>query len=333
MKVGLYFDLRNPPAWEQPWSRVYGFALELCEEVDRLGGDSVWFSEHHRFADGYLPQPLTFAAAAAARTTRVRIGTSLVVAPLRSPAQLAEEAAVVDIISDGRLDLGLGPGYLSADYELFGVTTFNRRYTETDRRVTELRRLWSGPVTPPPVQQPVPIWLGYQGPQGARRAGRLGVGLLSLNPELAAPYRAGLAESALDPALARMSGAVWGWITEDPERDWPAVSRHLAHQADSYRHHMAIDADAPRPKPIDPVKWRARGVGAQLGHFLLATPDDAAREILDFVGDAPVDTVLFWASIANTSEEMTAEHVRLVCERLAPLVADGLSTQPVRGTP
>ena len=119
MKIGVWFDLRNPPGWRQDPARLYGFTLELCEEAERLGADSLWFSEHHGFEDGYLPQPLTFAAAAAARTSRVRLGTGILVAPLRKTAQLAEEAAVVDIISGGRLDLGLGAGYRMPEFELF----------------------------------------------------------------------------------------------------------------------------------------------------------------------------------------------------------------------
>src|SRR4029079_333378 len=80
-KVGLYLDLRNPPASRQHWHRLYDFTLELCEEAERLGADSVWLSEHHLFEDGYLTQPLTYAAAIAARTSRVRIGTAVVIAP------------------------------------------------------------------------------------------------------------------------------------------------------------------------------------------------------------------------------------------------------------
>ena len=81
MNVGLYFDLRNPPAWAANTARLYGFALEMCEEADRLGVHSLWFSEHHMFEDGYLTQPLTFAAAAAARTRCARLGTAIIVAP------------------------------------------------------------------------------------------------------------------------------------------------------------------------------------------------------------------------------------------------------------
>src|SRR3954447_11704050 len=103
MKVGLYFDVRSPPAWRQDWARLYSFTLEVCEEADRLGIDSLWFSEHHLFSDGYLNQPLTFAAAVAARTHRARIGTAVLIAPIRTAVQLAEEAALVDLVSNGRL--------------------------------------------------------------------------------------------------------------------------------------------------------------------------------------------------------------------------------------
>ena len=94
MKVGLYLDVRNPEHWHRPWRDVYAQALELCVEGERLGADSVWVSEHHFFDDGYISQPLTFAAAVAARTTRVRIGTAIYIAGLRPAAHILEEAAI-----------------------------------------------------------------------------------------------------------------------------------------------------------------------------------------------------------------------------------------------
>ena len=184
MKLGLYFDLRNPSPWARPWPEVYGRALDLVVEAENLGAGSVWFSEHHLFTDGYLPQPLTFAAAAAARTTRVRIGTAVLVAALRPAVLVAEEAAVIDQLSGGRLELGIGAGYSVPEYELYGAD-ISKRYGLTDAAVREIRHLLDdGIVTPPAAQNPFPIWLGYQGPQGAKRAGRLGVGLLSLDRAL-----------------------------------------------------------------------------------------------------------------------------------------------------
>jgi alkanesulfonate monooxygenase SsuD/methylene tetrahydromethanopterin reductase-like flavin-dependent oxidoreductase (luciferase family) len=161
VKVGVYFDLRNPAQWRQGPARLYGFTVEACEESERLGADSIWFSEHHLFDDDYLASPLTFAAAAAARTNRVRLGTAIVIAPLRHPAELAEQCGVVDLVSNGRLDLGLGAGYRVLEFDLYD-TTLDRKYGRTDDTARRLRELWGpGGVRPGPVQSQVPIEMVY----------------------------------------------------------------------------------------------------------------------------------------------------------------------------
>lgn len=321
MNVGLAFDLRNPPGWPRPPARLYGHVLELCEEADRLGAHSIWLSEHHGFPDGYLPRPLTFAAAVAARTRRVRIGTGLALAPLTPAAALAEDAAVVDVLSAGRLELGLGPGYRRPEFDLYGADFASRR-TATLERAAELRRLWQdGRVTPQPVQERVPIWLGFLGPLGARRAGRLGEGLLTIDPTLAPPYLEGLAEGGHPPARGRMAGPIAGFVSDDPERDWPLVARHLAYDADSYRSLLVEGTGQPIPPPIDPDRWRARGLGARLGSFLLATPEDAARQLRAFTAGTPVETVFLPASLGGMPEDVAARHVETICRRLAPLLA------------
>lgn len=81
MKIGMYLDARNPPQWRRPWSAHYERLIEWTVEAERRGLGSVWLSEHHFFEDGYLPQPLTLAAAIAARTSKLRIGTGILVAP------------------------------------------------------------------------------------------------------------------------------------------------------------------------------------------------------------------------------------------------------------
>ncbi|GAA2409549.1 LLM class flavin-dependent oxidoreductase [Actinomadura vinacea] len=320
MKVGLWFDLRNPPPWRRDPSRLYAFALEMCEEAERLGADSLWFSEHHLFEDGYLPQPLTFAAAAAARTRRVRLGTGILIGPLRKTAQLAEEAAIVDLISDGRLDLGLGAGYRTPEYDLFGAE-LKERYRTLDAQVGELRRFWGeGEVTPAPVQADLPIWLGYQGPKGARRAGRLGECLLTANAESWPHYRDGLAEGGHDPRGARMAGGIEAFVTDDPERDWHAVAPHVTYQFDSYRRYMVEGTGRPVPRPVDPDKLRSRSSRGPLTSFLFDTPENVAAHVREFAGEAPVETVWFGASVAGLSEEMVARHVEVICKRLRPLL-------------
>jgi alkanesulfonate monooxygenase SsuD/methylene tetrahydromethanopterin reductase-like flavin-dependent oxidoreductase (luciferase family) len=319
--VGVYFDLRNPPEWRADWSRLYGFTLEMCEEAEALGAHSVWLSEHHLFDDGYLPQPLTLAAAVAARTSRVRIGTAIMIAPLHHPVEIAEQAAIVDILSGGRLDLGLGAGYRVPEFELYGAS-MERRYAATDECTRDLRRLWQR-VTPGPVQQRLPIWMGYQGPQGARRAGVLGESLLTANAAMWPPYRDALMEAGHDPATGRMAGGINGWVSDDPEADWPTVSRHVAAQVDSYRRHMVEGTDHPTPRPIDPEQLRTRTESrGPLDTIVYGTPEEVAQRIVHDTAGAPVDTVFFWASIAGMPEEMVATHIRTVCQRLAPLLAD-----------
>ncbi|UGQ11266.1 LLM class flavin-dependent oxidoreductase [Yinghuangia sp. ASG 101] len=320
MKVGLWFDLRNPPNWRQDPAQLYGFTLEMCEEAERLGADSVWFSEHHLFEDAYLPQPLTFAAAAAARTRRVRVGTGILVAPLRKTPQLAEEAAVVDIISGGRLDLGLGAGYRVPEFRLFDAD-IEARYRTLDAQVGELRRLWTEEgVTPGPVQPRLPVWLGYQGPKGARRAGRMGERLLTANAASWPHYREGLLEGGHHPADGRMAGGIEAFVTDDPERDWPLVAPHIAYQLDSYRRYMVEGTGKPTPRPVDPEKLRGRAPRGPLSSYIFDTPEEVARQVWEYVGDAPVETVWFWASVAGLPPEAVARHVETICTRLRPLL-------------
>ena len=319
MKLGLYFDLRNPAPWARPWPEVYGRALDLVVEAERLGAASVWFSEHHLFADGYLPQPLTFAAAAAARTSRVRIGTAVLIAALRPAALVAEEAAVIDQISGGRLELGIGAGYSVPEYELYN-TDITKRYGLTDAAVTEIRRLLDeGIVTPPAAQNPFPIWLGYQGPQGAKRAGRLGVGLLSLDRALLDPYREGLVEGGHDPATARTGGMLDIIVADDPEEAFERNLPHYAHQLNSYR--AAAVAGSGRDAPKEITVEKLRGGAAQKGQIpglRVLTPTDAVAAIREATEGSPVEHVYLWASVAGMPDEIVERHVELTCTQVAP---------------
>lgn len=322
MDIGLYFDLRNPPAWQQDMSRLYNFSIEMCEEAERLGAHSVWTTEHHLFADGYITQPLTFLAAVAARTKRVRLGTAILLAPFRSAPLIAEEAAVVDLISNGRLDLGLGAGYRVPEFELYGAD-ITKRYGTTLQRARELRQIWAeGKLKPMPVQQPVPVWLGFQGPKNAYRAGQEGHLLLTAMGSLYEPYRQGLVDGGHDPAMARMAGGIQAWVTEDPERDWPIVSKHAAAQLDSYRFHMMEGTGHPTPRPVDMDKLRSRSPLHSLDYFMFGTPEQVAAQIREFTAGAPVETVFLWASYAGMPEDMVARNVETICTKLKPLLAN-----------
>ena len=224
MRTGIYYDMRNPPEWRRPWKGFYETAIEQIVEAERLGIDAAWFSEHHGWEDAYLPQPMTMAAAVAARTSRIRIGSAIVLSPLRPAIDIAEQAAVVDLISDGRFELGLGAGYVVPEFKAYGADP-KTRFEAMEDRAVEVRRLWAEDrATPGPLQERLPIWIGGLGPRSARIAGRTNEGLLYPGAEALPVYREALEQAGHDPDGARMGGLCQMVIADDPEEAWSRIS-------------------------------------------------------------------------------------------------------------
>ena len=300
MRIGLYYDLRNPGA-ARPWARVYASALEQIGWADAEGIDAIWVTEHHGFADGYLPAPLTFCAAVAARTSRARIGTAVVVSPLVHPLALAEQAAVVDILSDGRLELGLGAGWRAAEFAAFGAD-FSGRYQALEESVRALPGLWdSGQAAPAPVQRPLPVWVGARGPRGARLAGRTGSGLLWIDHDLLEPYLAGLAQ-ADSPALPRIGGLANVFLADDPERTRATIRGSGRRNAASYS-----GADA-------------SGKQAAFPRLQVLTPAEAAAHITGLCRGLPVTDVFCFGDIGGLDEGLVQRHTELVTRELGKLL-------------
>jgi alkanesulfonate monooxygenase SsuD/methylene tetrahydromethanopterin reductase-like flavin-dependent oxidoreductase (luciferase family) len=325
VRLGLYLDLRNPPPWARPWADVYGWTLELVAQAEAWGADSVWTTEHHFFEDGYLPQPLTLAAALAARTHRMRIGTAVVIAPLHPAVKIAEEAAVVDVLSGGRLDLGLGAGYRAAEFAAYDAELGPRNRT-LDERVVAVRDWLAEGVTPPPVQEPVPMWIGHLGPKGARRAGRLGEGLLSLVPGTAEPYLAGLEDGGHDRARARVAGLVHVVVADDPEAAWARIGPHIAYQLHSYARYALEGTEIPVPAAPTPQQVRAASEGAEhpgvFPSFVVLTPDDTVELLAKLVTPGIPAEAFFFASIAGMPAELAERHVELLCRVVRPAVVE-----------
>jgi alkanesulfonate monooxygenase SsuD/methylene tetrahydromethanopterin reductase-like flavin-dependent oxidoreductase (luciferase family) len=103
IRFGLWYDFRNPSQWHQSPDQLYAATLDQIAWGDNHGFDDVWLSEHHFIEDGYLPSILPVAAAVAARTKRIRIASGVLLMPFHNPVRLAEDIAVVDVISGGRL--------------------------------------------------------------------------------------------------------------------------------------------------------------------------------------------------------------------------------------
>ena len=131
IRFGLWYDFRNPPEWRQASDRLYSEILDQIAWGESHGFDDVWLSEHHFIEDGYLPSILPVAAAIAARTKRIRIASGVLLMPFYNPVRLAEDIAVVDVISGGRFELGVGVGFKHEEFEGLGVP-FKERGARTN---------------------------------------------------------------------------------------------------------------------------------------------------------------------------------------------------------
>jgi alkanesulfonate monooxygenase SsuD/methylene tetrahydromethanopterin reductase-like flavin-dependent oxidoreductase (luciferase family) len=193
VRFGLWYDFRNPAQWRQPYDRLYGEVLDQVAWAENNGFDDVWLSEHHFIDDGYLPSMLPAAAAIAARTKRIRIPLGVLLLPFHHPVRLAEDIAVVDAISGGRFELGVGVGYKVEEFEGFNVP-FIERGSRTNESLQIIRSLLNGEtltfkgkffevnkvkLTPEPIQKHLPIWVGGFTPPALRRAARYEIGRAS----------------------------------------------------------------------------------------------------------------------------------------------------------
>jgi len=190
VKFGLgQFTLQIPPWDTRNHARLYADTLELARIAERVGFSSFWLAEHHGAEDGYNPALLPFLSAVAARTERLEVGTAVMLAPFHNPLRVAEDAAVVDAVAGGRLNIGLGLGWAPHEYQMFGVPTKGRG-KRLEEFVDVLRLAWSGErfsyagkhlsyedalVRPAPARQ-IPIWLGGGTPLALERAARMADG-------------------------------------------------------------------------------------------------------------------------------------------------------------
>jgi probable F420-dependent oxidoreductase len=252
--IGL-FTGQIPQGSPRTPAQEYGETLELVRLAESVGFDSAWVSEHHGASDGYLPSALPMLAAFAAVTERIELGTGIVLTPFHEALRLAEDAAVVDQISGGRLLLGLGLGWRAEEFRMFGVP-IGQRARRTAETIEVLRRAWTGrrftfegrtmrydqvKVTPAPARPSgPPIFLGGYDDRAVRRAGRLADGYITDADEpgeLAhaldvldeAARSAGREPNAIALALTRNA---FPWRGEDT---WDLLRTGLSHQIGTYR--------------------------------------------------------------------------------------------------
>jgi alkanesulfonate monooxygenase SsuD/methylene tetrahydromethanopterin reductase-like flavin-dependent oxidoreductase (luciferase family) len=291
LRVGLgLFTGQVPPGSGRTFAEEYADILALTHDAEQAGFDSVWVSEHHGAADGYLPSLTVLQAAMAAVTRRVELGQGVVLGPFQHPLRFAEDCAVVDNIANGRLIVGLAPGWREEEFRAFGIP-IQERVGRNAELVKICRLAWTGQrfsfegkyyryeqvaVTPPPAH-PLPILMGGFVEKAAERAGRLGDGFLASRNELqsfrrlVAAFERGAREAGKDPSRMPIGFLQNGWVSRDGD-----VPDHVVvgawHQLGTYAA-WRIPNDTPEaPYQLPPLDR-----GAVLERMSAGTPDQVVE--------------------------------------------------------
>lgn len=279
LRVGLMFDMRAPD-FGAPASTLYGAALDMAAYGDAFGITRVNLMEHHCSDDGYLPTPFVMGGGVAARTKQCRVSLGAVVLPLHDPVKIAEQIAVLDLISNGRLEVIFGAGYVPSEFAAFNVS-LRERGKLLDSGIDIILRALHGErfeadgrpvfVRPLPVQKPEDILLVGGGVEAsAKRAARFGLGFVPTRRDLLEVYDAECAKLGRAPGRKSAPSPPMNiHLADDPDAVWAEIKPHVAHVVSAY----AKWADE-EPGSHSPF----RGLGdvdvlRQAGLFVVWTPD------------------------------------------------------------
>ena len=192
MNFGTFLLMQSPSA--RASQEIYARGVEIAQTAETLGFRNVWLAEHHFSTYGYLSRPAQLATYIAARTSRLRVGTAVIVVPLHHPLVVAEEIATLDLLAGGRVDIGLGRGYQHYEFERFGLELSSSRARWEEAVDVILLALQGRPFTydgkffkipettvfPQPLQRPrPPIWITAQSPDSVEAAVRRGFNVLT----------------------------------------------------------------------------------------------------------------------------------------------------------
>ncbi len=279
-KTAILFDMRAPD-FGAPAARLYDEALKMAAFADEIGIGRIGLMEHHGSEDGYLPAPFVLGGGVAARTKRMRISLGAVILPLHDPVKIAEQIAVLDLMSGGRLDVTFGAGYVPSEFARFGVSLKDRgrlldqgidiilRSLRGERFEVDGREIF---VRPLPVQKPEEILMAGGGVEAsARRAARFGIGLCPMRNELFELYDEECRKLGRQPGRKYGSGMPMAiHVSEDPEKGWNEIKAHAVHVASAYSvwASEASNSSSPFEGLVDEEGLR------QSGMFAVWTPDE-----------------------------------------------------------
>lgn len=331
MDIALRFDMRTAPS-SVPRDVRYAASIEMAAWADERGLDLIKFMEHHGSPDGYSPSPMLLATAVAARTSRVRLRFSVLLLALHHPLRAAEDLAILDLISQGRVEITAGAGYVPQEFAMFGLD-FADRAALLEENIGVLRQAWSGDpfvykgvevtVRPRPYQDRlIPIYVGGSSPLSARIAARVGDGYEPTGMMYVDRYLA-----ACD-ALGKRPGWTSGprhdftllHISEDPDRTWSRMAPFAAHETNSY---AGLGAEPRLFSPVDDLaELRAPG------KYTIMTPDEAF-DLLSGLGREA--EVVLSPLMGGMDPDIGWESLELLVDKVLPRLEEAGVREPYRG--
>jgi alkanesulfonate monooxygenase SsuD/methylene tetrahydromethanopterin reductase-like flavin-dependent oxidoreductase (luciferase family) len=338
MKFGAHYLPTYIPDLDGPPNEFYQHMFCQMEEMDRLGYDHIWVTEHH-FAmyGGALPHPPTFMAATARTTQRIRLGVAVSVLPLHNPLEVAESYAMVDVISNGRLDLGIGKGSESHEYKKAGVN--QHEATGRLHESTEvIRQAWSDkpvnfkgeffkyenvPVLPKPVQRPhPPIWVGCaRSEESFSWAGKNGFNLMTLPylyrephllPGFVRTYRRALAEAGHDFTATEVLGKFHIYVSSSLDKAVEEADPYLVRYFDVHR------AADPNRKEMGLLTVRDTKMQLTQGFVIAGDPQRCVETIQRWRDEVGLTTISGTFYFGGMPHEMALKSIRLFAERVMP---------------
>ena len=342
MEFGLFFLMQRDEAWSEHSVYESGLAQMLA-----AGYGSVWIAEHHFNDYGLCPAPQVLASFVAARTKTLRLGMGVSLLPLHHPVDLAEELAVLDVVSGGRLDVGIGRGGTLQDYQ-----TFQSDRAESRERVEEgialMRHAWSGApfdfkgrfhsaerlhVRPATAQRPhPPLYIAANSEDSVLSAARLGLPALSSFfvpvPELQRRgklYReTALAVGRSEAEIVSLERRGWGMRVVHVAPDHDEALRATEAPFMGYQHRMsALRSDATGgsvPSSFDRSLLRLRAFQDYLadGWAIVGTPDEVRAGLERYLDATGYERVLLVMALPGLATELALRSMRLFAEEVAP---------------
>lgn len=301
LRIGVCYDFRNPPDSGTSNQRLYAEILEQVQWLDSIGADLVWFTEHHFVDDGYLPSWIPVAGAMAAVTKHVRFGTDICLMPFNHPLRLAEDLAVLDNLSGGRVEVGLGMGYAPHEFRGFGLPV-SRRVSLMNEGIEVLQQCFTGEkfsyrgkryqfddvvITPGYVQEGgPPLWIAAMSEAGAERAAKYDTNFLpqGLKARSFDPWVNRLQATGRRPADYRVGIIRSILVTDDRERDWPAIRQAERYRMALYNRFFAESGEGfgERGEPV-PQTW------------IVGDVDECVEAITGFVNDFGITDIVSMA--------------------------------------